>query len=247
MPKRKKKVAPISEGHAVSDDRLGPDRRSHYKPELAIPSSKPVAEIVALLAEGETAPGADELRSLIEEALHQLRDDQRVSAAHENLLMINGTAEEKVFKAVESLQAALRGIRALGTIVIPVWIEESLEPDLVKLGEWSQPTEWWKRNRPGRGHKKSGSARNLPVPVLRAHQIAHEMLGICGIKASMGSTDEGGGKLTLLGSMLCAAAGIQLPVGESTKAAELAGSEGGAKLMARESGRLWPFEPLPPD
>lgn len=213
----------------------------------------PVAppEAITLLAQGPTAPAADVLQKWVATAVQEVANCQEATAGHERTLLLTGAARERVVDAAKTLLAALQGARDLGIddfSMEPPPGGEQLELALEALtaSAWAEQTDWYQRHRPGRGKKKSGSRRDLPQAVLRAHQLARSLLTACGVHCAIGPTSSGGAALTKLGALLCLAAGIKLPAGESTAAAELAGSKDLKKLLPRESGRVWPEEPLLP-
>ncbi len=212
----------------------------------ALPSDEvAIVEAIALLRKGPTSPDESVLQQRIGEAVEGTHHYDS-HPEHEAWMRKESAARDQVPYAIENLRTALESYANCGTddCAVTMPLQENLDLELDRLTVWAQPTDWWKRHRPGRGKKQSGKGQALPVAVLFAHVSAVDLLQEVGLRPTTGTAKHGGGSITHLGSLICRAAGVDLPAGESTAAAKLVWANGGPKQITHSDGRFWPFEPL---
>ncbi|MDP2875987.1 MAG: hypothetical protein Q8O00_07370 [Holophaga sp.] len=205
-----------------------------------------IEDIITFLTPGGKVSEKD-LRACVLEALERVTYYAE-NQAYEQWLLKESAAREKVLMAVESLQSALGAYLAVGdeTCGVTCPIPENLDRDLEALRRWGHPLDWWLRNKPGRGKKKTGPSKALPMAVIAAHELAVDLLEMSGLTPTQGSSKVGKGTIAEVGALLCRGADIHLPAGESTAAAALVWKDGKRHVISHTEGRLWPYEPLPP-
>jgi len=191
---------------------------------------------VTMLQAGPVVLPENVIREAIREALEVAGLAQRqakLDADHQ-------AARNAVNKAAKALQTALESVHKLEPWVeteegrvclhslMPIDGPDGFEMALAELAKWGEvETSWTIKEGRWAGHTailanppRKRTRPTIPPAVIVLHMRAVSMLKAAGIDPATGT----GASVAKLGALLCAAAGLRLKGGESTKAARMASS-----------------------
>lgn len=191
---------------------------------------------VSMLQAGPAALPEGAIREAIREALEVADLAQRQA----KLDAYHQAARSAVNKAAKALQKALGTVHKLEPWVeteagpsclnslLPIDGPEGFETALSELAKWGEvETSWTIQEGRWAGHTailanppRKRTRPTIPPAVIVLHMRAVFMLEVAGIDPATGT----GASVAKLGALLCAAAGLRLKGGESTKAARMASS-----------------------
>ncbi len=194
-------------------------------------------ESVYLLQAGPLAPKE---RRVIRKAVRQALELASLAQRQAKLDADHQAARNAVNKAAKALQNALGLVHKLEPWVeteegptclnslLPIDGPEGFETALSELAKWGEvETSWTIQEGRWAGHTailanppRKRTRPTIPTAVQVLHMQTVSMLEAAGIDPTTGT----GGSVATLGALLCAAAGLRLKGGESTKAARMARS-----------------------